>query len=142
MRRELVIFVVLLSIFFAIGCTDTGDKETKTTEEGTPVEKPVTPSEAVTPAEEPQPAGEGKIVEVAIQNFAFEPASVTISTGDTVRWTNMESTAHTVRGPSFESNVLDKGGTYEFLFTKPGIYNYNCSIHPAMEGTVTVEEKK
>jgi len=142
MRRELVIFVVLISIFFAIGCTDTGKKETKPTEVGTPVKEPVTPAEAITPAKEPQPAGEGKIVEVAIQNFAFKPASVTISTGDTVRWTNMDSAAHTVRGPSFDSGVLENGGTYEFLFTKPGIYNYNCSIHPDMKGTVTVEEKK
>jgi len=142
MRRELVVFMILLSAFLAIGCAETGDKGAEPTEVGTPAEQPVTPAEAVTPAEEPQPAGEGKVVEVAIQDFAFEPASVTISTGDTVRWTNMGQTAHTATGPTFDSGTLEPRESYEFLFTDPGVYNYNCSIHPSMEGTVTVEEKK
>jgi plastocyanin len=147
MRKALVILIVLFGVFLAIGCAGKeggtpNQTVTPPANEATPAEKPVTPAEAVTPAVEPQPAGKGKIVEVAIKNFAFEPASVNISTGDTLRWTNMDSDIHTVRGPTFESGNLEKGDTFEFLFTDPGVYNYNCSIHPSMKGTVTVTEKK
>lgn len=77
-----------------------------------------------------------------VPNFAFNPPSVEVSKGDTVRWTNMDSAEHTVSGPTFSSGTILKGQNYEFLFTTPGIYNYNCSNHPSMIGTVTVVENK
>jgi len=98
MRKELAIFIVLLSIFLAIGCA--GNKPATPAETPvTPVETPVVPVSAVTP----QPLGEGKIVEVTIENFSFNPASVEILTGDTVRWKNEDSVIHTVRGSAFGS---------------------------------------
>ncbi len=127
MRKQLIILPVLFSVFLAIGCA------------GNNTQQPATPAE--TPAA-PQAAGEGKIVDVSISNFAFNPASVTVSTGDTVRWTNQDSATHTVKGSSFESGSLAQGDTYEFKFTKAGTYDYTCSIHPSMKGTVTVVEKK
>ena len=138
MRRELAIFIVLLSVFLATGCA--GNKPTTPTETPavTPVETPVVPVSNVTP----QPADQGKIVEVAIEDFSFNPASVTILTGDTVRWTNKDSAVHTVKGSSFESGELKTGDTYEFRFTDAGTYNYECSIHPSMKGTVVVNERK
>jgi plastocyanin len=83
-----------------------------------------------------------KIVDIAIQNFTFNPDSVKISAGDTVRWTNMDSADHTVVGSIFKSDMISKGQNYEFRFTEPGVYNYECSIHPFMKGTVTVVAKK
>jgi plastocyanin len=80
----------------------------------------------------------GETFEVSIDNFAFDPASVTISTGDTVRWTNMDSADHTATGSTFDSGVLEEGDSYEFMFTETGTFEYYCSIHPEMEGTVTV----
>ena len=147
MRKGFVIFVVLFSVFLAIGCTGNYKGQTATPAE-TPAVTPVNTSVAtpvntsVAPAGTPQPTIKGKIVEVSIQGFAFNPASVTISTGDTVRWTNQDSATHTVKGSSFESGSLAQGDTYEFTFTEPGVYDYACSIHPSMKGTVTVVEKK
>lgn len=83
-----------------------------------------------------------KAVDTAIQNFAFNPDSVKISAGDTVRWTNMDSVDHTVVGSIFKSGIIHKGQNYEFRFTEPGAYNYKCSIHPSMKGTITVVAKK
>ena len=145
MRRGFVIFMVLFSVFLAIGCT--GSNKGQTT---TPAETPgVTPVNTSVPTQnasgatvrmsQPTP---GKIIDVSINNFAFNPASVTISTGDTIRWTNKDSATHTVKGSSFESGSLAQGDTYEFTFTEPGAYDYTCSIHPSMKGTVTVVEKK
>ncbi len=84
----------------------------------------------------------GKFVDVDIQNFAFNPKSVEISAGDAVRWTNMDSADHTVEGTIFTSGIISKGQNYKFQFTEPGVYNYECSIHPNMKGTVTVVAKK
>lgn len=137
MRRELVIFIVLFSIFLAIGCAGNKEATPAQTPAVTPVETPVAPSNVT-----PQPVDQGKIAEVKIQNSAFNPASVEILTGDTVRWTNLDSIDHTVTGPGFDSKVLKGGDTYEFLFTDAGTYNYNCSIHPSMKGTVVVNKKK
>jgi plastocyanin len=139
MRREFVIFLVLLSIFLAIGCT--GNNKGQTANEtispaATPVNTPVAP------AGTPQPLSQGKIVDVTIQNFAFNPPSIEVSAGDTVRWTNLDSTEHTVNGHTFGSGMIPKGQNYEFLFSTPGVYDYDCSIHPSMKGTVTVVAKK
>lgn len=82
--------------------------------------------------------GGGTTADVSIQSFDFNPASVQISTGDTVRWTNRDSADHTVTGSTFNSGVIRTGQSYEFRFTEPGVYNYICSIHPTMRGTVTV----
>lgn len=138
MRKELAVFIVLFSVFLATGCAENKPATTAETPVVTPVETPVATVSDVTP----QPVDEGKIVEVDIQNSAFNPQSVKILTGDTVRWTNKDSVAHTVTGPTFDSKVLENGDTYEFLFTDAGTYNYKCSIHPSMKGTVVVAERK
>lgn len=161
MRRELIILLVLCSVFLAIGCADTADEggadeEVTPAEEGgeevpeagegganepqvTPAEEPVAPI----PEETPElPIGNGETVEIVIEDNAFNPATVNISTGDTVRWTNLDSTPHTVTGISFGSENLNKGDTYEFLFTDPGTYEYYCEIHPSMEATIIVEEEE
>jgi len=78
---------------------------------------------------------------VAIQNFAFSPATITVKIGTTVTWTNEDSDPHTVTskdGSGLDSPTLDKGATYQHTFTKPGHYSYLCTIHPFMLGTVMV----
>jgi plastocyanin len=104
MRRELVILMVLLSIFLAIGC-----------------------------------AGKGKIVDVRIQNYAYYPDSITVSPGDTIKWTNLDSDAHTVLGIDFSSGNISYEQSYEHTFTKAGTYNYYCSIDPSMKGIIIVK---
>lgn len=94
--------------------------------------------ENVTVPEAEIPA-EPKTVEVKIEDFAFNPDSVTISPGDTVRWTNLDLFTHTVTGPDFSSGTLRDGDSYEFTFTREGTYRYYCSIHASMEGVVIVE---
>jgi plastocyanin len=137
LRKALIILIILFGVFLAIGCTGSNQPANQTgAPEVTPVNTPVAP------AGTPQPIDKGKIVDVTIQNFAFNPPSVEVSAGDTVRWTNKDSVEHTVNGQSFGSGLIPKGQNYEFLFNTPGVYNYNCSIHPDMKGTVTVVEKK
>ncbi len=83
--------------------------------------------------------GSGNAVEVV--NFAFDPKGITVTTGTEVTWTFKDSAAHnvTAKDHSFRSDDLDNGRQYSYTFTKPGTYDYYCSIHQYMTGTVTVK---
>lgn len=94
-----------------------------------------------TPVETPETQAEPRVIEVEIENFTFNPESVTISPYDTVRWTNLDPVTHTVTGPDFTSGTLRDGDSFELSFTKEGVYKYYCSIHPSMEGVVIVEDE-
>jgi amicyanin len=79
---------------------------------------------------------------VKIEQFAFGPGSVTVKAGTTVTWTNNDQDPHTVTsqgkdGP-LKSATLNKGDTYQYTFTTAGTYEYLCTIHPFMTGTVVV----
>jgi amicyanin len=77
---------------------------------------------------------------VAITDFKFNPATLTVPVGSTVTWTNQDEEPHTIaaKDGSFHSPGMDTHGTYSFTFTTPGSYDYICSIHPFMTGTVVV----
>ena len=77
---------------------------------------------------------------VAIQNFAFSPAIVTVKTGTTVTWTNRDQDSHTATAMSggFHSPTLNTGQSYHYTFTTPGRVDYLCTIHPFMTATVVV----
>lgn len=80
---------------------------------------------------------------VDIMGYKFSPATLTISVGDTVTWTNHDTAPHNVvisDGPvKFTSPTLNQGQTYTYTFTVAGTYDYYCSIHPDMKASVTVE---
>lgn len=80
-------------------------------------------------------------VEVKIDNFSFSPATITVSVGTTVRWTNRDDIPHTVveEKEVFKSKTLDTDEQFSYTFTKPGTYGYFCSIHPKMTGKVVVQ---
>ena len=77
---------------------------------------------------------------VDITNFAFAPLTLTVPLGATVTWTNRDEEPHTVVAGdgTFHSPGMGTGGTYSFTFTNVGSYDYVCSIHPFMHGTVVV----
>lgn len=77
---------------------------------------------------------------VNITNFAFAPARLTVPVSTTVTWTNHDEEPHTVvaNDNSFHSPGLGSNATYSYTFTKAGSFDYVCSIHPFMHGTVVV----
>jgi plastocyanin len=86
-------------------------------------------------------AGGAGGAQVVMKNFAFDPASVTIKAGDSVTWTNQDSTTHTVTADNgeFKSSDIAPGATFTFKFEKAGTFAYHCSIHPTMKATVVVQ---
>ena len=88
-----------------------------------------------------QPAGNGNSVQVAIKDYKFSPADITVSSGTTVTWTNEDSAPHTVESSDkmLKSDELSQGDKYSYTFMKAGKVNYICGIHPSMKGSVTVQ---
>lgn len=82
--------------------------------------------------------------EVAIRDYKFEPATLHIKVGDTVRWVNNEKrTSHSVLflgTVGLESDRLFPGESWQRVFDKPGTYPYSCGPHPEMRGTVVVTD--
>jgi plastocyanin len=91
--------------------------------------------------------GGGKTASVSLKNIAFNPTSVTVAKGGTVKWTNDDSVGHDVTkksgpGPKFSSGPaggMQKGDTFQQKFTTAGTINYVCTVHPNMKATVTVK---
>jgi len=80
-------------------------------------------------------------MEIKIDNFSFTPERITVKAGTTITWTNEDDIPHTVASSAklFKSKALDTDDKYAFTFTTPGVYQYFCSLHPHMTGTVVVE---
>jgi plastocyanin len=86
--------------------------------------------------------GGGGGAEVSLDGIAFNPSDVSVGVGDTVTWTNNESVEHDVTADSFSSGDpggMMSGDTFEHTFEEAGSFDYVCTVHPGMEGTVTVE---
>jgi plastocyanin len=103
----------------------------------------VRPSESTAPASaSPSPVVSVSPVatdQVAIVNFAFSPAVITIRAGTTVTWTNQDQDAHTVAiTGAAVSEGLQNADTYAHTFDQAGTFTYICSIHPYMRGVVIV----
>jgi plastocyanin len=79
--------------------------------------------------------------EVIIQNFSFEPATLTVKAGTRVTWVNRDDDPHTATDTEkrFGSKALDTGDRFSTEFTKPGTYNYYCALHPKMTGQIIVK---
>jgi plastocyanin len=78
---------------------------------------------------------------VTIKDFMFSPMSTTIKAGSTVTWKNLDDEPHTVVSDSglFRSAALDQNDTFQYTFSKPGVYKIFCGIHPNMRETITVQ---
>ena len=88
-----------------------------------------------------QAASPQATAKVAIQNFAFSPASLTVPLGTTVTWTNLDSTAHTATSDTSawtDSGLIQPNHAFSHTFTKAGTFVYHCFIHPFMAGKIIV----
>lgn len=78
----------------------------------------------------------------------FGPNDLSVKAGDTVTFTNTDFVLHTVTSIAsqddptpdgvFDTGLINSGESAEVTFDEPGTYDYFCSIHPQMRGTVTV----
>jgi len=84
--------------------------------------------------------------DVSISGFAFQSASITVTQGTTVRWTNNDGTTHSSesKGGFWSSPDLMPGDVYTqtAAFRSAGAYGYFCRQHgTSMSGVVRVSLK-
>ena len=77
---------------------------------------------------------------LAIRDFAFTPKDFSVKVGTTVKATNYDGATHdwTSRTPMFGSGNLRRDESYSFTFRTAGRFDFLCTIHPEMTGSVTV----
>ena len=78
---------------------------------------------------------------ISISNFAFTPKRIEIAKGERVSWTNDDDVPHRIQSAHaafLPSSVLDTRASYEVAFAKAGGYDYFCSLHPMMTGSIVV----
>ena len=79
--------------------------------------------------------------QVMVENFSFQPGTLTVKAGTTVTWVNHDDEPHTVNenNKTFKSGTLDTDAKFSYKFTSPGTYSYFCSLHPRMTGQIIVK---
>jgi YVTN family beta-propeller protein len=89
---------------------------------------------------QPSLAASAGSARISIANFAFEPALLTVATGETVTWVNADGAPHGVayKDEGKGTDLLLPGESFSRTFEKPGNYDYFCAIHPYMLGRLVV----
>lgn len=134
-RKEIIIFLVILGVFFAVGCVNNGNPDEP--EASTPAEEVNNGESAGT--EETVTGSGSQIIDVEIKNYKYIPQNITVKVGQTVRWTNKDTVLHDVVGSGIESDYLQRGEKFTYTFEEEGTYPYKCTAHPWMEGEVIAE---
>jgi plastocyanin len=100
-------------------------------------------SSPAAPAATSAPAAASSL-NIDVQGFKFPP-NTEVTAGTKVTWTNKDSVGHTVtsgtrpnKDGKFDGD-LPAGGTFSFTFTTAGTYQYFCTVHSSMNGTITVK---
>jgi plastocyanin len=84
-------------------------------------------------------AGEADM-RVLIVGRAYQPSQLTVGLGQTVVWRDESFGQHTVTSVDglFNSGVMSSGSSFTMTFAKAGTFDYVCTIHPTMKGSVIV----
>ena len=80
---------------------------------------------------------------IEIKDFAFNPQTLTVKSGEKVTWINRDEEPHTVVSVEKQfkkSTALDTDQEFTITAGAPGTYTYFCSVHPKMTGTIVVEK--
>jgi plastocyanin len=124
MRRIVPVLCAVVALA-AAGCGSSSDSSSSSTS---------------TPAASSSSTGGGVAIKMA--NIAFDPKDVTVKVGQKITWTNDDSTDHNVTadsGADFKSKDFGKGATFDFTADKAGTIKYECTLHPGMTATITVQ---
>ena len=151
MKAKILLLAMSLALV-AAACNKTSDQASQNNDQTgntpAPSQAPA-PAPSPTPAPTPAPTPVAKTYEVKMAGSAFDPASLTIKKGDTVKFVNTASKAiwpasaphptHTDY-PEFDPKQgIAAGSSWSFVFTKTGTWKYHDHLNPAARGTITVE---
>lgn len=128
-RRAVPLALGAAAVLLLTACSN-GDNEP-----ASPPPSPATSSSSPSSA----PAGTKTIT---MENFAFSPANPEVRAGEKITVVNKDSAAHTVtatEGDDFDTGSISGGKSGTFTApTEPGEYDFVCTFHPNMTGTLIV----
>jgi plastocyanin len=93
-------------------------------------------------AEKEASADGAKKNQIEIKDFHFNPQTLTVKSGDKITWINRDEEPHTIVSVEKQfkkSRALDTDEEFTVTAGAPGTYNYYCSVHPKMTGTIVVK---
>jgi plastocyanin len=137
-RSSLAAIVIVLVLLVGAGLALNHKSNNNTTSNPNPTPPPTSQTSPPPSSSQNQTTAN----KVDIKNMIFTPAQVTVKKGETVTWTNNDSTAHTVtadKGTGPDSGTIQPGGTYSYTFNDAGSFQYHCVFHSSMHGTVVVQ---
>lgn len=159
----IAVFLVLAAVLFAVGCTQSGSSTPAATQTPAPTTVATT---APTPATivpttvqtsvitvtstptwgtiKPTPTVTTTETTVYMRNMSFTPTPLHVLPGTMITWRNEDDVTHAVQSSGihaglFQSGNLIKGQEFSFTFGDVGTYDYICTLHPTMTGTIIVE---
>jgi plastocyanin len=137
MRRSAIAAIAALAIAALVAIAGCSSGSTATPNAPASAAAPSTAPSAASAAASAPAAGAAA---VAIKDFAFNPQTIQAKVGETITWTNQDSTAHTVTldDKSVDSGNVAPSATFSHAFTQAGTFTYHCQIHNTMTGTITV----
>src|SRR5712692_4169045 len=131
-KGKLITALILLNVLL-VGCgrESGGGNE--------PVDTTGSSTQATASHAAPDPA----LVQIAIDNFTYSPAEITIPPGTKVTWVNHDDVPHTATSSAkprkFDSGTLDTDDRFSYVFTESGTYDYFCAVHKHMTARITVK---
>ena len=138
---KLSALALTIAALVVAGCGD-DDKDTTGQSSGEATPAQTSNTGAAEPQGESEAQADGTTT-VEMKDIAFEPKAITVKVGDKIVWRNKDSIDHDVvaeKGASFKSETFGAGGTFEYTTEKAGEIDYVCTLHPGMDGTITVTE--
>lgn len=144
MRSLPVLLTIALLFLLTSGCTESPPAQPTVTAPGAPATPPqavitTIPTTVLTPTRTASVADNT----ITIVKNSFRPANMTVKVNSTVRWVNADDRPHNIefKDKAFSTSAYLLGASQSFSqrFLRAGTYEYACTIHPSMQGTITVE---
>jgi plastocyanin len=133
MKRTPMLLLALVALA-AAGCGSSNKSSSSSSSSPAPA---TTTSSSSTSGGTAAPSS-GKTVTIDMKNIQFNPKTVTVKVGTTVKWVNQDSAPHNVTGGPLHSPTFGNGGSFTYKAAKAGKISYVCTIHPGMTATLNV----
>ena len=81
---------------------------------------------------------------IVIEQFKYLPGNCQVTAGTTITFLNQDTVQHTATSlagapVAFDTGDINPNKSAQVTFTKPGVYDYYCTIHTDMEASITVK---
>src|SRR5512136_159262 len=144
MKQILIASAIVLFLILSCGCTGAPPAQPPPATSTTMAPPPqVVHTSLPAPVSTPERTASVSDNTITIIRNTFSPANMTVKIGSTVRWVNADDHPHriafTKEGFLDTPYLLGSSQSASQRFDSAGTYDYYCTIHPQMQGTITAE---